>query len=123
MARCADIAAASAACPEPPGDILRLSRDGLRWRITVPNDGLPPLGGLLPALIEWETARHPAAALHETGCELMKLEGFHPDAGRVRNALSALGLDKALAVFPCGAGEPSGLVAYLKTPSGLMEID
>lgn len=123
VARCEDIAAASAACMEPPGDILQLSRDSLRWRITVTADGKPLLGGLLPALIEWETARHPAANLPEAGCELMKLEGFHPEAGRVRSALAALGLDQALAVFPATADEAPGLVAYLKTPAGLVEID
>ena len=123
VARCENIAKASAACLEPPGDILHLSRDSLRWRITVPADGMPPLDGLLPTLIEWETERHPATALPEAGCELMKLEGIHPEARRVRNALAALGLDKALAVFPCATDEPGGLVAYLKTPAGLVEID
>jgi len=123
VARMPDLDTALAACPETLGDILELSRDHLRWRITVPADGLPPLGGLLPALIEWKTDKHPAAGLYDTGCELMKLEGFHPDAERARRALTALGLEHALAVFPCGRNEPAGLAAYLKTPAGLIEID
>lgn len=123
VARVPDLDAALAACPETLGDILELSRDHLRWRITVPADGLPPLGGLLPALIEWKTDTHPASNLPDAACELMKLEGFHPDAERARRALPALGLENTLAVFSCERNEPAGLAAYLKTPAGLIEID
>ncbi len=123
VARTNHLVATLAACPESLGDVLALSRDRLRWRITVTADGMPSMDGLLPALIEWETEQHPASGLPETGCELMKLEGFHADAERARSALAALGLAGTLAVFPCGQEEPPGLVAYLKTPRGLIEID
>lgn len=123
VARVPDLNAALAGCPEALGEAIELARDLLRWRISVPSDGLPPLGGLLPALIEWKTDTHPAAGLADTGCELMKLEGFHPDAARVRRALAALGLEHALAVFPCERDEPAGLAAYLRTPARLIEID
>ena len=123
VARTNHLAATLAACPESLGDVLALSRDRLRWRISVAADGRPLLDGLLPALIEWETEQHPASGLPETGCELMKLEGFHSEAERARSALAALGLAGTLAVFPCGQDEPPGLVAYLKTPAGLIEID
>ena len=123
VARVPDLDAALAGCPEALGDAIELARDSLRWRITVPSAGLPPLDGLLPALIEWKTDMHPATGLAETGCELMKLEGFHPDAAAVRRALAALGLEHALAVFPCERDEPVGLAAYLRTPVGLVEID
>lgn len=123
VARVPDLDAALAGCPEALGEAIELARDRLRWRISVPSDGLPPLGGLLPALIEWKTDTHPAAGLADTGCELMKLEGFHPEAARVRRALAALGLEHALAVFPCERDEPAGLAAYLRTPAGLIEID
>ena len=39
VARTNDLATASAACLELPGEILPLSRDSLRWRISVPADG------------------------------------------------------------------------------------
>ncbi len=123
VARTNDLAAALAACPEMPGEILPLARDGLRWRLSVPTDGQPPLDGLLPALIEWESEAHPADGLPEAGCELMKLEGFYPEAERARSPLATLGLASTLAVFPCGRDEPPGLVAYFKTPAGLIEVD
>lgn len=123
VARCDDIAAAAAACPEPPGDILDLARGDFRWRITVPVDGHLPGDGLIPSLIQWHSPAHPADKLPDRGCGLMKLEGFHPVPKRIHGSLSALGLDKALALFPAEADEGPGLAAYLRTPGGLREID
>ena len=126
VARVPDLDAALATCPEALGDTLDMARDNLRWRISVPADGMPPLDGLLPALIEWKVVKHPAKNLPDAACELMKLEGFHADAERARRALAALGLGKTLAVFSCERDEqdePPGLVAYLKTPAGLIELD
>lgn len=123
VARCGDIAAAANACPEPPGDILDLARGDFRWRITVPADGRLPGDGLLPSLIEWTSPAHPADRLPEQGCALMKLEGFHADPERLRSALAALGLEAHLALFAHEPGEAAGLVAYLRTPAGLREID
>jgi hypothetical protein len=123
VARCDDIAAAAAACPEPPGDILDLARGDFRWRIAVPVDGRLPGDGLIPSLIQWRSPAHPADKLPDRGCGLMKLEGFHPEPKRIHASLSALGLDKALALFPAEAEEMPGLAAYLRTPSGLREID
>jgi hypothetical protein len=123
VARCDDIAAAAVACVEPPGDILDLARGDFRWRITVPVDGHLPGNGLIPSLIQWHSPAHPADKLPDRGCGLMKLEGFHPEPKRILGSLSALGLGKALALFPAEAGEMPGLAAYLRTPRGLREID
>lgn len=123
VARCEDIVAASAACPEPPGDILDLARGDFRWRITVPADGHLPGDGLVPSLIQWRSPAHPADNLPERGCALMKLEGFHPEPIAIDKALGALGLAGALAPYPAEPGEAPNLVAYLRVPSGLREID
>lgn len=123
VARCDDIVAASAASPEPLGDVLDLSRGNFRWRITVPADGHLPGGGLVPSLIQWLSPSHPATLLPDHGCTLMKLEGFHPHPSCIRGTLTSLGLEEALALFPAGAGEAPSLVAYIKTPGGLREID
>lgn len=123
VARCDDITAASTACPESPGDVLDLSRGDFRWRITVPADGHLPGDGLLPSLIQWQSPAHPAERMPDHGCALMKLEGFHPEPTRIRAALAALGLEEVLALFPAEPGETPGLIAYLKTPAGLRELD
>jgi hypothetical protein len=101
-----------------PGDISPLSRrtpDGhlLEWRLT-PNRG-DRFGGLAPALIDWQDARHPT----EGGLPqvvLVSLTGRHPDPLGVKRALSAL--DVTLDV---SEGLPA-LEAVLDTPRGPITI-
>ncbi len=123
LARCKDIMAMAAASPAPLGDILGLARGDFRWRITVPGDGRLPGDGLVPSLIRWDSPRHPAESLPDRGCALMKLEGFHRKPGSIRNALAALGLADAMALYPADPDAPPGLVAWVKAPAGLREID
>jgi hypothetical protein len=67
-----------------PGRTLDAQRDGLRWRITVRDDGRTLAGGALPTLIEWQ-GRHPAASLPESGIALesLTLRGVPPQAADV----------------------------------------
>lgn len=131
VASTGDIASASAACPEHLGEILEMSRGDFRWRISVPASGrlpgdgrsTPHMAGLVPSLIQWDTPAHPAERLPDAGCSLMKLEGFHPEPSRIRGTLAALGLENALALFSAEAGEAPALLAYLRTPTGLRELD
>lgn len=104
------------------GDILAMARGDFRWRITVPADGHAPGDGLLPTLIQWQTAQHPAERLPAAGCTLMKLEGFHPAPAPLAVDLARLGLGRDLALYEAADEEPQ-LVAYLKTPRGLVELD
>ena len=105
------------------GEILAMQRGNFRWRITVPADGHAPGDGLVPTLIQWDVPLHPAERLPDAGCMLMKLEGFHPLPGAIAPRLAELGLARELALFPAESGEPAQLVAYLKTPRGLVELD
>lgn len=123
VARSEDLGRDLSNCRHDPGEILTMERGDYRWRITVPADGHLPGDGLLPTLIQWDVPFHPAQRLPESGCRLMKLEGFHPDPEPLRTALSALGLGLRLDLHSCPAGEPAQLVAYLKTPRGLVELD
>ena len=123
VARSKDIERDVAASSEVLGDILPAERGDYRWRITVPADGHLPGDGLVPTLIQWDVPIHPADRLPDAGCALMKLEGFHPQPARIRAALGTLGLAARLDVHPCAAGEPVQLVAYVRTPSGLIELD
>ncbi|MBI3522974.1 MAG: VOC family protein [Betaproteobacteria bacterium] len=123
VARSTGIVAESAACPEPLGPPMTMRRGNFEWLITVPDDGHLPGDGLVPTLIEWRVPQHPADGLPDTGCSLMKLEGFHPEPARIRDALTRLGLNQALAPHPTVPGEAPALLAYLKTPLGLREMD
>lgn len=120
VARSTDIAVESATCPKPLGEVTPMRRGDFEWLITVPADGHLPGDGLVPTLIEWRVARHPAQLLPEAGCALLKLEGFHPDPKPIKTALAALGLEQSLAMY---AGADIELQAYLETPGGLRELD
>ncbi|MDP2136043.1 MAG: VOC family protein [Sulfuritalea sp.] len=123
VARSDDIVRDATASREALGEILPMVRGDYRWRITVPADGHLPGEGLVPTLIQWDVAFNPAASLPDAGCRLMKLEGFHPQPARIRSALATLGLAQRLDVHACSVGEAPQLVAYIRTPRGLVELD
>lgn len=123
VARSDDILRDAAASAEPLGEILSMQRGDFRWRITVPQDGHLPGGGLVPSLIQWDVPFHPASRLRDVGCRLMKLEGFHPRPETIKHALGQHGLESRLDVQACGAVEPAQLIAYLRCPKGLVELD
>jgi len=123
VARCEDIRSEAGASIENLGEILSMERGDYRWRITVPPDGHLPGAGLVPTLIQWDVPFHPAGRLPESGCRLMKLEGYHPEPAVVRSSLAVLGLASRLDVHPCGGEEVPQMVAYIRTPRGLVELD
>lgn len=118
VARTDDIRSAVAASSEPLGDVETMSRGALEWLITIPPDGRLPFGGVAPALIEWRTAHHPAATLRETGCTLLRLEAFHPDAPRISALLRSISFEGPISVAPVAADRRPALVAHIQTPNG-----
>jgi hypothetical protein len=118
VARTDDIRAATAASPVPLGNVEPMSRGQLNWLITIPADGSLPLEGVAPTLIQWPTETHPADTLQNTGCRLLRLEGFHPQSEEVDGMLKAIGFQGEFAVSPLPPGQPPHLVAHLQTPAG-----
>lgn len=116
-----DIAAAVAACPRSPGEIIAMQRGLFSWRITVARDGRPPLDGVLASLIQWNGA-HPAERLPDSGCSLHQLQLGHPDGQALAAGVAALGLggNPVLRVENSGT---SSLVACIGTPAGMRTID
>jgi len=118
VARTPDIGATASACSEALGNIEPMSRGALDWLITIPSDGALPLGGIAPALIEWQTAVHPAAKLEDHGLSLARLELFHPEPERISRLLLSIGLEGPFFVSPlCGERCPY-LAAHIDTPQG-----
>ncbi len=108
-----DLDAALAEAPEGIGVPMELQRGAYRWRITVPEDGHQPFGGLFPALIEWQ-APMPAPALDDLGARLVSLVLSHPDVGALGWALSMLTEDDRVIVRK----GPVGLSALIHTEAG-----
>ena len=118
VVRTDDIHAAAAASPVTLGNVEPMSRGQLNWLITIPEDGSLPLEGVAPALIQWPVETHPADTLQDTGCRLLRLEGFHPEAEKVSAMLRAIGFQGRFTVSPLPPGQPPHLVAHIETPAG-----
>jgi hypothetical protein len=117
VARADDIEQVAAAAPQL-GKITPMSRGSLNWRITVRDDGAPPLQGIGPSIIEWPAGVHPADRLPDSGCSLVRLEGHHPDPGKVSVLLGSIGFDGPFQVArPASPGETC-LIAHIQTPTG-----
>ena len=107
---------------ESLGEVEVMTRGSLQWRITVPADGSRPLGGVAPALLEWQAADHPALNMRNTGCSLFRLEAFHAEVARVSALLGILGLHRAVRVLPLSSSEAPYLLAHISTPNGMRTI-
>ncbi len=122
VARTDDIEAAASASPVPLGKVEPMTRDQLHWRITIPEDGSLPYGGVVPALIQWPTGTHPTTALEDLGCSLARLECFHPEAERVSAVLTAIGCEGEVSLQPLPPDAAPYLVAHINAPNGLCRI-
>ena len=118
VVRTDDIRAAAAASPVPLGNVEQMSRGQLNWLITISADGSLPLAGVVPTLIQWPTETHPADTLQDTGCRLLRLEGFHSECDKVSAMLKAIGFEGEFAVSSLPPGQPPHLVAHIQTPAG-----
>ena len=118
VVRTDDIHAAAAASPVPLGNVESMSRGQLNWLITIPANGGLPLEGVAPTLIQWPTEAHPADTLQDTGCRLLRLEGFHQQPEEVSGMLKAIGFQGEFAVSPLPRGQAPHLVAHIQTPAG-----
>lgn len=102
------------------GEVVRASRETprglLQWQITVREDGQRLFAGALPTLIEWGRV-HPAPALPESGVALQGMGARHPEAGLLRAACDAIGLQG----FAVEEG-PARLCAVLDTPRGRVRL-
>jgi len=116
------IRSAPAECLEATGPIETMTRGALQWLITIPTDGALPLGGAMPALIEWPTPDHPAATLHDKGCTLRGFEVHTAEHDRVAALLDALALRADVKLVPLRANEAIRLVAHFDTPTGPRSI-
>ncbi|WP_031433347.1 VOC family protein [Methylomarinum vadi] len=119
VVRVSDIQTTASAASESLGEIRPMRRADLNWLITIPADGVLPLNGVAPALIEWRTNELPAARLRDLGLSLLKLELFHPEPARVERLLATLELEGS---FSVGKDERPHLRALIDTPLGVREL-
>lgn len=99
--------------PGEPTALSRATPQGLlQWHITLRSDGVRPLGGCLPTLIQWGDT-HPSTHLPPTGVTLDDLSIQHPQAPELAAALTALHVPASVA-----SGPTPMMQARLSTPNG-----
>jgi hypothetical protein len=101
------------------GEVLPGSRrrpDGvlLNWRYTNPR--VVVADGIVPFFIDWGATPHPAQTA-ASGASLLDLAGEHPDAERVQQMLTGLGLRLQVKKGPSPA-----LTAIISSPRGRIEL-
>ncbi|MEM9636024.1 MAG: VOC family protein [Pseudomonadota bacterium] len=108
-----------AASPIDLGEVVDFARGERTWRLTVPADGSLPMGGLIPAFIEWSPGPHPSTSQTDFGIHLAKIQLRHDDPQALHDILNALGVDH-LADVSEGA---TALSFALETPKGTVILD
>ena len=101
------------------GEVLPGSRrrpDGLllNWRYTNPR--IVVADGVVPFFIDWGPTPHPAQTA-ASGASLLDLVAEHPDAERVQQMLTALGLG-----LQVKKGASPALTAIISSPRGRIEL-
>jgi len=101
------------------GRILPMTRGEWAWRIAVPDDGHRPGRGLVPTVLQWDGAAHPADRMADSGRRLVLLAGEHPEPADVRDDIAALGLSDTLKVT---YAKSPRLAAMIRTPRGVATL-
>ncbi len=94
------------------GRITPITRGAYSWKITIPEDGHLPDGGVTPTLIEWQS-QNPSSSLEPCGLHLITLEVFHPEPSRIQTHLQTLGLE-----LPVQHALKPQIRAIFETPKG-----
>ena len=114
------LAAAADCASVAVGPVERHQRADLHWHLTVPGDGVPPLGGLFPGLIEWpEGVAPPPERMAENGLVLERLIAEGADQA-LAPALERIGAAGLIELRP---GSAPGLRAVIGTKAGSIELD
>jgi len=123
VARTDDIHSLTKLCKIDIGHVHPMRRGQLSWKMTFTQDGSLVLGGQVPALIEWNTDKHPSNSLDKSGCRLVKLEGFHSRPILVQEVVKSLGLGKEILINPVDIEGEEKLKAHIETPTGIVVLD
>ena len=104
------------------GGVHAMERGDFRWRITIPDDGYPIEGGLVPSLIQWDVPIHPCERLPDQQCRFEWMEAAHPNPAKVRYLLGELELAEKLKLTPSPPYSGMTMCAYIGTPQGVKTL-
>jgi hypothetical protein len=89
-----DIARRSQPLRDVLGPVHPMQRAAFQWRITIPTQGTPSFGGVVPTLIQWDIPTPPFRNLTDRGVRLKQLAASVAldELEAVQQALAALGV-------------------------------
>ncbi len=122
VARTDDIDALDAKTGSVLGSVYPMERGDFKWRITIPEDGYPVEGGLVPTLIQWDVPHHPCERLLDQQCRFEWMEAAHPNPAKIQYLLSELGLEKSLVLTSTPPYSGMTMCAYIRTPNGVKTL-
>jgi hypothetical protein len=107
--------------PERIPTVVPMTRGDFTWGLSVPDDGAFPSwqqagDGILPTLIQWDSALHPSARLPESGIALKTLAAVHPQADLIAAQLDWLGAAHLITLTATDGA--AALIAEFDTPGG-----
>ncbi len=114
-----DLDALKAISPIDLGRILNVTRGDLHWRLTVPDDGHLPTGGLLPAFIEWPDGKNPCHNMPDMGVRLNQITISTPEPEVIADLMAACGVSG----FANIVKGKKGLRFDMTTPYGMVTLD
>lgn len=117
-----DLETLVSASPIGVGEVTAASRDDLRWKVALTDDGRLGAAGFFPLCIQWQMDFHPASRMPDLGCRLRELVLYHPYPAWLRGVLDGVGAGSAVTVRAVGDPSESRLAARIDTPSGEVEL-
>ena len=123
VARTNNIKLATAGSRLEFGNIEPMNRSDFNWLITIPPDGSLPCHGIAPSLIQWLSETHPSSKLPDSGCSLIRIEGFHQKNKIINETLESIGFNGNFSVKKIGQSYTPYLIAYIQTPNGTIKLE
>ena len=105
------------------GAPTELSRDRLRWKIALPEDGRLLAHGILPYVIQWQSRPHPSNAMADLGCRLVELKVYHNRPAWLKSMLASIDVEDLVKVYELSDSEAPYLSAIIDTPRGVKTLE
>jgi hypothetical protein len=100
------------------GEPVAFTRQAFSWRLTLPDDGALPFGGVLPTVLQWSGPAHPCDVLPDNGCTLQALQLEYPAADSVLPLFRELRVSGPVEL----KSGPKRLVAQIDSPRGRVAL-
>jgi len=100
------------------GEVTPLSRGELNWLFAVPSDGRLLGAGMLPNIMQWQTASHPSQNMADLNCRIKKLTIHHPYPDWMIASLEQINAEKLVTVKALNDGSTAYLEVEIDTDNG-----